>query len=294
MSFNPLMGLLSQAVVPLCGGNRTVLEFGNQTLTVDRSAMRRIIDRAAAHGQDVEGLRAIDRLSKTERRDQVANFYRHLGATSYTAIDVNDTYGSLVMDLNRDVGAAYQYRETFDLVTNSGTGEHIFDQGAVFRNAHQLTEVGGLMIHVMPFVNYVNHGFYSFHPNLYHALASANRYQILGLGIATRDGRGIISIPNQEAPRLSNFLSRGPEVEIELLLTEPKVPRRRLPHGWIESLAARMPGASRKQRFGLHVHRLLVHARKILVFAILKKSDAADFVVPIQLRYADDVQGDAL
>ena len=131
----------------------------------------------------------------TARGDRVAAYYAGLGARSYTAIDVNDTYGSLVMDLNKDLDAEYQFREQFDLVTNNGTGEHVFDQAAVYRNAHKLTRPGGLMVHVMPFVNYVNHGFYSFHPNLYHALAVANRYDVLGLGIATRDGRGVIAIP---------------------------------------------------------------------------------------------------
>ena len=44
-----------------------------------------------------------------------------------------------------------------------------------------------------------------------------------------------------------------------------------------------------KQRFGLSIHRLLVHGRKILVFAVLRKSSDAQFTVPIQLRYTGDV-----
>ncbi len=114
------------------------------------------------------------------------------------------------MDLNKDLEAEYQFHEQFDVVTNNGTGEHVFDQAAVYRNAHKLTRAGGLMVHVMPFVNYVNHGFYSFHPNLYHALAVANGYDVVGLGIATRYGAGVIAIPpgaGNDEP-LADFLLR--------------------------------------------------------------------------------------
>src|SRR4249920_1008699 len=181
------MALLTQAVLPRCVPAPAVLEFGNQTFTVDADTLNRIAERAAQAGQDAAALRQINALDMTARRDRAAAYYTALGARSYTAIDVNDTYGSLVMDLNKDLEAEYQFRQQFDLVTNNGTGEHVFDQTAVYRNAHNLTRVGGLMIHVMPFVNYVNHGFYSFHPNLYHALAVANRYDVVALGIATRD-----------------------------------------------------------------------------------------------------------
>ena len=42
--------------------------------------------------------------------------------------------------------------------------------------AHTLCKVGGVMLHVLPFVNYLNHGFFSFNPILFHDLAAANSY----------------------------------------------------------------------------------------------------------------------
>jgi len=294
LSFNPVMGLLTQAVVPLCGASPAVLEFGNQSFRVDRPTLDRIIARGATLRQDVAGLTAINALDATARRDRAAAYYACLGARSYTAIDVNDTYGSLVMDLNKDLATEYQFRDQFDLVTNNGTGEHVFDQGAIFRNAHALTRAGGLMVHVMPFVNYVNHGFYSYHPNLYHALAVANRYQVLALGMATRDGNGVVAIPDPAGEALATFLVKSQRVDLGTLLTEPKVPRRNAPRRWLELLVARMPGASSKLRFGLYIHRLLVQGRKILVFAVLKKTDGGAFTVPIQLRYSEDVSAEGL
>lgn len=285
MSFNPLMSLITQAVLPLCGPRPAVLEFGNQTFTVDSATLGRVIERARTAGQDVAGLEAIDALDMHARRDRAREYYRCLGAASYTAIDINDTYGSLVMDLNQDLGRAYQFTSQFELVTNSGTGEHVFDQGAIFRNMHALTRPGGLMVHVMPFVYYVNHGFYSYHPNLYHALAVANGYRLMGLGIATRSGDGIIAVDRAGPVVLTNPLLRGREVPLDTLLSEPKIPRRNWPRRWLELILHRLPGASAQQVFGLDIHRLLVSGRKILVFAVLQKATAADFVVPTQIRY---------
>jgi hypothetical protein len=105
-------------------------------------------------------------LGEMERRfgagelDRLAEMYfEAIGFASYTAIDVNSRHGSLVMDLNNNLVEEYGFKRQFNLVTNNGTGEHIFDQGAVFRNAHELTKPGGFMIHCLPYNNYINHGF---------------------------------------------------------------------------------------------------------------------------------------
>jgi hypothetical protein len=62
---------------------------------------------------------------------------------------------------------------------NAGTAEHIFNVGQFFRTAHELTRPGGLMIHVMPFRGWLEHGFYSFNSTFYWDLAAANGYTML-------------------------------------------------------------------------------------------------------------------
>ena len=179
MSFNSLMALLVRgALDQLEAGSQarpSVIELGNQTLKADDRALRAIVDRSRGRGEiDVAGLEKLIEQGASNRGERAADYYRLLGFADYQAIDVNDRYGSLVMDLNRDLAAAYDYDETFSLVTNNGTGEHVFNQDAIYRNVHQLTQVGGLMLHVMPFYEFVNHGFFAIQPNLYPALAQAN------------------------------------------------------------------------------------------------------------------------
>ena len=158
MSFNPLMTLVVRSAVELLDKDPNVLELGNQTFNSSTEALDNVIERSQGYEHiDLKGLKKLRE-----------------------SLGVPDK----VMDLNKDVREAYGFKETYDLVTNNGTGEHIFDQASVLRNMHNMTKANGMMVHVMPMLNYVNHGFYCFHPSLYYSLARANRYHLLGLALA--------------------------------------------------------------------------------------------------------------
>lgn len=217
MSFNPLMATL----VP--EGPKTVVELGNQTF------------RAGVPG-----------IKTTEE------FYRSRGYTTYKCIDVNSKYGALMMDINKDLRKVYQFDETFELVTNNGTGEHLFNQYMVFKNIHQLCVVGGLMLHVMPFVNWMNHGFYNFHPILYVDLALANGYDLKGLLLANRWGKAT-------------------NIKDPVYWREPK-----------QSPAIR--DAVR------HIQNNDRNEHNVMVVAILKKCHDDEFRMPIQGKYAHDIE----
>ena len=45
-----------------------------------------------------------------------------------------------------------------DLVINNGTGEHVFNQHALFLNFHNLTKINGIMLNILPFIDWINHG----------------------------------------------------------------------------------------------------------------------------------------
>lgn len=103
-------------------------------------------------------------------------FYRELGCGRYVSIDGNGQ-GTVTADLNRPVTALNL--GTFDLVTDFGTGEHIFDQAQVWRTLHELTKPGGYIAFDRPSRGYEQHCFYSTHLCLYEDIAAANGYAIL-------------------------------------------------------------------------------------------------------------------
>lgn len=113
-------------------------------------------------------------------------FYEELGCGSYLCVDGNGKDGALVVDLNRELPVDY----TFDLVTDLGTGEHVFDQAQLFRSIHDLLRVGGVHVFDRPTQRWVDHGFYNWQPNLVRALCAANQYELLSLREHEfRDGR---------------------------------------------------------------------------------------------------------
>lgn len=97
---------------------------------------------------------------------------------TYASLDLDDGQGATRIDLNYDPAPQ---GPTYDLVTNLGTTEHILNQVNCFRVIHDLTSAGGVMLHLVPCLGYVDHGFFSYHPNLFQALAAANLYQVLGI-----------------------------------------------------------------------------------------------------------------
>lgn len=193
MAFNPLMIRLTAEMATRLPPLATVAELGNQTFRLNRKILTEIAAflKQSRPGWSDSELMAISERTGSALAESSADFMKSIGYGSYTCIDVNQRYGALQMDLNYLLADKYKFHDEFDLVTNNGTGEHIFDQASVFRNIHALTRAGGVMLHVLPFHNYINHGFYNVQPILFHDLAVANQYKILRLSLANRDGKEI-------------------------------------------------------------------------------------------------------
>ena len=102
-------------------------------------------------------------------------FYEHLGMVPYVCIDTNGERDALRLDLNTVTWTGDQ----FDVVTNHGTSEHIFNQWNCFRVINDLTKPGGLMIHIVPCKGYPRHGFFRYDSLFFEELARENKYKML-------------------------------------------------------------------------------------------------------------------
>ena len=118
----------------------------------------------------------------------VEAIYKSIGFETYKCIDSDGRYNALVFDLNQDIVMTHGYSDTFDLLTNHGTTEHCFDQLHCFQNIHNLCAEGGIMIHVVPTQGGVDHGFYSYHPKFFTAMAASNNYEVIGMWIIVDEG----------------------------------------------------------------------------------------------------------
>lgn len=97
----------------------------------------------------------------------------------HVSVDKNGEFGSLSINLNREI-ADSSLVGTFNVLTNSGTSEHVSSQYYCFLNCHNLCQDGALMVHIVP-----QTGFWPNHCNLYYTfefwqeLAAQCNYEIV-------------------------------------------------------------------------------------------------------------------
>ena len=175
-------------------GTARVLDLGEQNLYGDvRPADLPAIARALKLGDDrvaeteAEVARLTAAAAPTIAFDLAKLVYRLVfDCTTCRAIDLNGTQAAWRHDLNQPLPIS----ETFDVVTNFGTSEHVFDQAQLFRSVHELTRPGGFMLHALPHQGGPDHGFYNYHPTFFHDLAAANGYRVVMLVLMGGDENG--------------------------------------------------------------------------------------------------------
>jgi hypothetical protein len=104
-------------------------------------------------------------------------FWAWLGL-SYAALDIDGSPGSVALDLNYDE-APSELRGKHHLVTNFGTTEHVANQCQAFKVVHDLTVLGGVMMHNVPVQGMLNHGLVNYNPKFFWMLARSNGYKWL-------------------------------------------------------------------------------------------------------------------
>jgi hypothetical protein len=244
MAFNAIMQLAVASLVQKLPSNPTVVEWGNQRFRYDPAWVE--------HCSQTAGKKVRQPI------EFVWEYFEDLGFSNYLAIDINTELRSIAMDLNFILKDKYEYTEQFDLVTNNGTGEHIFDQRTVFENMHNLCRVNGSMLCVLPFAPWMNHGFYNFNPNLFRDIVAANGYEWNFLWLAQNTGTFI-------------------EMPLEM-------------DGWgfYEQKKPLNPPSILEKAYH-QLHMLNNRPANISVVAAFKKRLDQPFKIPMQGRYVNDV-----
>jgi SAM-dependent methyltransferase len=129
------------------------------------------------------------------------DWYAERGCGRYVSIDGNGR-GTFTADLNQPL--IVEELGCFDLVTDFGTGEHIFDQAQVWRTMHDLTKPGGYIAFDRPAQGYQKHCFYLTNECLFRDLAAANGYAVIWLERQTMTRgeliRGVFQLPTHDRP----------------------------------------------------------------------------------------------
>lgn len=187
---------------------KSVIELGSQDFAPNLEVAGNYIERLFGLNQIEQSILVPEKL------------YKVLGFEKYQCIDADGNHNALVYDLNKNFVQTHGYSEQFDLVTNHGTTEHVFDQLCAFHNVHNLCKKDGIMIHGLPFQGYLNHGFYNYHPSFYYDLAAANNYRVVGLYLNIHDSLGEIT---PYSDQLMKFLYTPPGTNMLLFAVLEKI-----------------------------------------------------------------------
>ncbi len=158
----------------IIGQGMDMLELGPQDISSTRTVVRNV---DARHVTNVDA--AVHRIFPQPDSDQPAKgsqefFYSLFGLGPYSSADYFDPSARFRLDLNRPCQALQQ----FQVVTNFGTSEHVFNVGQSFATTHEFLADNGVALFVLPTFGHIDHGFYNIHPTLYQDMALANNYTI--------------------------------------------------------------------------------------------------------------------
>ena len=186
MTFNPVAALnVIECRNIISNNNPKAVDLGSQTSSINDIFVKNLVD----NNKTINSIQKknLNNLSSTQSFT-TEDYFKSVGFKEYKSIDINGAYNSLQFDLNKNILETYNYKEEYDLVINNGTGEHVFNQYALFLNFHNLTKPNGIMLNILPFIDWINHGFYNFNPIFFADLAASNNYEIIKISLANRDG----------------------------------------------------------------------------------------------------------
>ena len=90
------------------------------------------------------------------------DYWLQCGVVEHVSIDLNGERGSLTLDLGAPVELSCA---PFDIVTDFGTTEHVYNFYEARANAHRLCVLGGIMFFQNPLANHwPDHGLHYFMP----------------------------------------------------------------------------------------------------------------------------------
>jgi SAM-dependent methyltransferase len=93
-------------------------------------------------------------------------FLRMLGAKEVESFDISAyERATVIHDFNDPVEA--RFLESFSLVIDSGSLEHVFNFPQAIANCMRMVKVGGHFLGIVPANNQCGHGFYQFSPELF-------------------------------------------------------------------------------------------------------------------------------
>jgi len=152
-----------------------VLEIGSQELHLKKNDLKELFDYVGLDSKLVDSYPNIDNYPNTPRCSS-KYFYQSLGFQEYKSIDINSEHGAINYDLNKPFEDKSLFNK-FDVVTDHGSCEHIFNVSECYRTIHNLTKKDGYIIIAQGLLK--GNGYFLFDKAFVEGMSAANNYKII-------------------------------------------------------------------------------------------------------------------
>jgi hypothetical protein len=155
--------------------SKSVLEIGSQELHLKKEDLKQLFDNAGIKSDLVDEYPNLNNWPEKPRCSSKF-FYESLGIKEYQCMDMNGDYGAIVHDLNKPFEDRSKFNK-FDIVTDHGSCEHVFNIAECYRTMHNLTKLGGYIIVAQAI--WKGNGYFKFDESFFEGIAAANNYKII-------------------------------------------------------------------------------------------------------------------
>ena len=154
--------------------SKSVFEIGSQALHLKKEDLKQLFNNAGLKSDLVDKYPNMNWPERPECSSKF--FYESLGIKEYQSIDLSGDYGAIVHDLNKPFEDKSKFNK-FDIVTDHGSCEHVFNIAECYRTMHNLAKPGGFIIVAQAV--WKGNGYFKFDDSFFEGIAAANNYNII-------------------------------------------------------------------------------------------------------------------
>ena len=156
--------------------SKSILEIGSQELHCSKGDIKELFKQANLDSEQVDNFKDIDNLPNRRPAASAKPFYDALGLTEYSCIDLNEDHGAIGHDLNKPFLDKSKFNK-FDVVTDFGSCEHVFNIAEAYKTMHKLLKPEGYFIVTQAVLK--GNGYFLFDNSFFAGFAAANNYKII-------------------------------------------------------------------------------------------------------------------
>jgi hypothetical protein len=155
-----------------------IIELGSQEIKVSSEDLSTLFKSLKIEGDLVNQF--LKKNLYPEKCLSSKHFYECLGIYDYKCVDISGEHNSIDFDLNYPLEKAElseRLKGHFDLVTDYGSSEHVFNNVEAFKTMHDLCKQNGLII--ISQAIFGGNGYYHYDNSFFDGIALFNNYEII-------------------------------------------------------------------------------------------------------------------